>query len=906
MRADGSPHPAARGGRAPRRRPLPPLLPLLVLVPILMSQSAPAAENGAIEGTVVSKVTGLPVPAASVMLLDTSYGAMADMDGRYHFVAPAGTYTVQAQSLGYLTERQMDVVLLPGGKVRVDFRLGPGEDIELEAIDVRARDALIQPESASSGRLILGDDVRSIPVDDVLEAIKLMPGVVSASGDLHFRGGRSGEVLYQIDGIPARDPLAPEPFSISTVALAESEVLTGGFDAEYGNAQSGIVDLKTRDGGETFSGEVRYETDDFGAPDRTYTNFDRLSLGFGGPLGWKRLSYFVSYEGTFDDTYLETNEERSHRTVLDFISLGGRQSNQVRWTGKVTYKQPREGDRLSFELLQNRDLGDFYTHPWSRAGYVQVIPDVDAEGNPIVRYGAWSSTPLDSTYVAYNAPEHTPNYDTRISVAKITWGHLFGRTNLETRLAYLRSTATASVLGKDPEDYEAFFPDYWEGNFDEGFYYVTHGDFPYWSERQSEVWTLRGDLTHPTSKHIVKGGYLLQLNDLSLLQLDFPNEVNAGGTQGRYRSELAIDNPEGAFYVQDQWKHEGMVLSAGLRYDFFSLGNQFDAAAADEQVRDQWSPRLGIAFPISDRQALSFHYGRYFQVPDRRFIFEERDSNVRIRGNLNLEPEVTVAYQAGVQHLITRDVAITGTIFFKDIFGLLTTERREVPGFVELVDVWTNQDFASIRGLEVALRKRTGAPLWGEIAYTLSRATGVASSAEERFENQDVETSRAAEERPLDWDQRHTVNATLHAGYPGDWIATFVASYGSGLPYTPIQLGERTRRTADQINSARLPGTFRVDADFSKHFGAWGQRFVAFLRAYNLLDSENIRELAPDNTPHAFVSEDDYVIYYTETGQAGGAAIDVDESGGARFIPLDDPRVWERGRVIRFGMSWAF
>jgi outer membrane receptor protein involved in Fe transport len=230
-------------------------------------------------------------------------------------------------------------------------------------------------------------------------------------------------------------------------------------------------------------------------------------------------------------------------------------------------------------------------------------------------------------------------------------------------------------------------------------------------------------------------------------------------------------------------------LNAGLRYDFFSLGNQFAAEEADARVRDQWSPRLGLAFPISDRDAMSFHYGRYFQVPDRRFIFEERNSNVRIRGNLNLEPEVTVAYQAAVQHLLGANAAATATLFFKDIFGLLTTERREVPGFVELVDVWTNQDFASVRGLEVSVRKRTGAPFWGELAYTLSRATGVASSAEERFQNQDVETSRAAEEQPLDWDQRHTANATMHAGYPGDWIAPH-RQLRPNLPCTPI-LGER-------------------------------------------------------------------------------------------------------------------
>ncbi len=862
---------------------------------------------GEIVGTVVSAETGLPVPGASVTLVGTGFGAAADdAEGRFSIVAPGGTYTVQATSLGYRTERRPNIVVRPAARTRVDLRLGRGEDILLAPIDVTSRYDLIQPESSASRRVILGNDVRSIPIDDVLEAIKLTPGVVAAAGELHFRGGRSGEVLYQLDGIPVRDPLKTQPFTISTVALAESDVITGGMDAEYGNAQSGIVELRTRDGGETFAGEVRYETDDFGAPDRTFTNFDRIALGFGGPLGVSGLSFFASYEGTFDDTYLRTAEERGGHTFLDFISLGSRQDNQIRWTGKLSYRLPGGRDRVSVEAVQDIQRYDVYLHAWSRAGYVQMIADIDADGNPIVRYGPWSPLQIDSTYVPYNAPAHTPNHDDRITLAKMTWGRQNGQMSLETRLAYLRSTASASVLGKSPEEYEAFFPDYWAGNFAEGFFFATHGDFPFYSDRSSEVWTLRSDLTRVGDKHTVKGGFLAQYNHLTLLQLDFPNEINAGGTQGRFRSELAIDNPEGALYIQDQWEHEGLVVNAGLRYDFFSLGNQFDALEADERVRDQWSPRLGLAFPISDRDAMSFHYGRYFQVPDRRFIFEERSSNVRIRGNLNLEPEVTVAYQAAVQHLITQDVAITTTIFFKDIFGLLTTERREIPGFVELVDVWTNQDFASVRGLELALRKRQKAPLWGEIAYTLSRATGVASSAEERFENQDVETARAAAERPLEWDQRHTVNATLHVGYPGDWIATFVAGYGSGLPYTPIELGERTQRSADEVNSARLPSTFNVDADFSKYFGAWGQHFVFSLRAFNLLDALNIRELAPDNSPHAFMAPDDYVIYYTETGEAGGAAIDVDQAGGARFIPLDDPRVWARGRVIRIGLGWAF
>jgi hypothetical protein len=520
------------------------------------------------------------------------------------------------------------------------------------------------------------------------------------------------------------------------------------------------------------------------------------------------------------------------------------------------------------------------------------------------RFGRWSATPLDSTYVPFDAPAQTPNEETRLTIAQGSWVHTFGqRSMVEVRAGYLRLRSDLSVAGKSPGDYEGVFPEFWEGNFEEGNFFATHGDFPLYSERESQVLNLRADVSHAWDGHALKGGTQLAFNRLSLLQLDFPNEVNADGDLGRFRSELEVRNPEGGFYLQDRWRYQGLVLNAGLRYDFFSLGNQFDPEEADVKVRTQWSPRLGIAFPLTDRDAISFHYGRFFQIPDRRFVFEERDSSVRVRGNLNLEPQVTVAYQATVQHVLTQDAALGFSVFFKDIFGLLTTERRQVEGFVDLVDVWTNQDFATARGFEISLRKRTAAPFWGELAYTLSSASGVASEAEANLESQ--QQRAVPVERPLDWDQRHTLSATAHIGVPADWLVTAVATYGSGLPYTPIQLGERNEFRPERINSARLPSTFRVDATLIKQLHFWDQHFALSLRAFNLFDTRDIADLTPDISPHPFVDESDYLIYYTETGQAGGAAIQVDASGGQRFAPLDDPRVWQRGRVIRVSIGWG-
>ena len=166
----------------------------LLLMGLALVAPARAVEMGEVAGTIVSAETGQPVPAASVMLVGTTIGVVADLDGRYRLSAPAGDYTLQVQSLGFKTELREKVTVRPGLTRREDIRMGPGEDVKLPAIEVEGKYDLIQPESSSSKRIIRGDDVRSIPVDDVLEAIKLVPGVVAAAGDLHFRGGRAGEV----------------------------------------------------------------------------------------------------------------------------------------------------------------------------------------------------------------------------------------------------------------------------------------------------------------------------------------------------------------------------------------------------------------------------------------------------------------------------------------------------------------------------------------------------------------------------------------------------------------------------------------------------------------------------------------------------------------------------------------
>src|SRR5580765_8059588 len=119
-------------------------------------------------------------------------------------------------------------------------------------------------------------------------------------------------------------------------------------DAEYGNALSGVVAVSTREGTDKFGGEVRWDTDRYGAPSKTFDNFDRFSFGFGGPTPIRNLTYFATYEGTFQDTYLKSGLTTPTRTIFDFITVGNRQFNQINTNLKLAYR-PNTKHKITFE-----------------------------------------------------------------------------------------------------------------------------------------------------------------------------------------------------------------------------------------------------------------------------------------------------------------------------------------------------------------------------------------------------------------------------------------------------------------------------------------------------------------------------------------------------------------------------
>jgi len=789
----------------------------------------------------------------------------------------------------------------------------------IEEIEVTAQKR-IDTKSSTTKQQITGEKLRELPVDNIREAVGLKAGVVSSADGLHFRGGRAGEVKYQFDGVEVSDPLSGRGANIANLAVAGAEVLSGGFDAEYGNALSGVVSLSTKEGTERFGGEVRWDTDRYGDPTKTFNNFDRFTFGFGGPTPLKSLTYFATYEGTFSDTYTPLGLSRNNRTLWDFITLGNRQSNLINTNVKFAYRANAK-NKITFEAINNHSNITPYNHMWSRSGYVQVTYDtVHTAGQPDAyrpRYGSWSATQTDSTYQAINMADRIPTADSRYRQFTSVWTNtLSDKSVWTTRLSQLNFRDLLSVGEKEPWDFEIQSPFYWSGNVVFGSeynpFYATHGDFPNYSKRNTSTWTLKSDFaTRKWKQHSVKTGVDARYNRIQNLTLSLPNS-ESNGLPGGTRSDFVNYNPEGAAYVQDRWEYEGLVLNAGVRYDVFTPGEQVPTSdlPSGKRFKQQFSPRLGIAYPISDKDVLSFHYGWTYQTPSRNFVFENRGINsaVNVRGNPDLEPETNISYQAGVQHLFSRDVSGQFSVFFKDIYGLITV-RQTSDEFGNLVNVYYNGDYASARGFEASLIKSFSHKFSAEVNYTYQLATGVASDPQQAL--QFFNGGRLylpISEQPLDWDQRTTLSLQGVIRDPGKWGIRMLWSYGSGFPFTPTF---RNDRKPDPVlnNSRRLPSNTYLTLDGDKYFRVWGQNVTLFFDARNVLNAQNINSITYGTFPNPYVGTagDEYSIYFTETGRAGGAYLwDTNGDGTLDWVPLKDPRVFQEGRNVRMGISVTF
>ncbi len=893
-----------------RRALLPALLMILVLASMTFAQGA-----GRISGVVRDAEDGKPLAFANIVVVGTGLGSFSKPSGVFAIDGvPAGTYTLKVMMMGYAQQTRENVVIQADMATEVEFDLSVTVVITTDVVEVTAERKMVDVEQTQTTRAVDTKEIQTRAINTVEEAIAVQAGVVLEQGQIHIRGGRSGEVKWLVDGMQVSDPfVGAGVMNVSFASLSEFEVLSGGFDAEFGNVQSGVINLKTREGGTKYSGVVKYMTDDYGAPDKTYFNEDDLMVGFGGPIRGTNMRFYVSGELNFSDTYLKTLEPRQQKKILG-IKFRERQRNNYSGQAKVIYLfSPTR--KLSFELLASGGKFDAYNHAMSRVGYWSETLE------------HWWFEPLDSTYSLYIGPAHTPDVNNRHNQYKFVWNHTLSPSAFYTaRIGTYRTLHTEQVLGKDP--YQYVTPPLIQRTDPENRYFMVTGDHPHWQRYETRMSTAKADMT---------------------IQKGVTHQVKFGGELNHYRLEMtditfpSIDNPLGVFtdiykfhcwgmsaFLQDRIKFEGMNVRVGLRLDLFDPGrdaveayNRFLVQTLGRQesdnffARTEWqvSPRLGVSYPISERDALYFNYGRFYQIPRLEVLFQflgQTETGLLPFGNPLMDAETTISYEIGIQHQFTGSLVGDIAMFYKDIFGLTGTQAgdliddsqfQQIYGPTATPVVYVNLDYGSVRGVEFKLTKRFSHRFSGGFTYTFSKATGSSSNELQGANVVGGGLDRAPiTELPLDWDRNHVFSANLYISEPGLWGANIDWNYSTGRPYTPIFPREREVR-AELINTERLPARSTVNVKADKRFKIAGQEISLFLEGRNILDRKNISVLGPGGYPGG---NGNYTSYYTAEGGLGGAYDEGELLGIPEviYVPLYDPRVYAPPRSFKVGISF--
>ncbi|RQV99493.1 hypothetical protein EH221_00125, partial [bacterium] len=224
-----------------------------------------AGNTGKISGTIIdaSQKTGLQ--GVNVMLEGTSLGTATDMSGRFSIInIPPGIYRLKASMMGYKLVVVQNVRVSMDLTTKIDLSLEPTVLEAGEVVTVTAERLLVQRDMTSSMAKISNEEMKDLPVQSMSDVLELQAGVIRDGNDFHIRGGRTGEVSYWVDGIPTNEVFGGgNAVSVEKSAVQEMQVISGTFNAEYGNAMSGIVNIITKEGGNRYSGEITTYAGDY-------------------------------------------------------------------------------------------------------------------------------------------------------------------------------------------------------------------------------------------------------------------------------------------------------------------------------------------------------------------------------------------------------------------------------------------------------------------------------------------------------------------------------------------------------------------------------------------------------------------------------------------------------------------
>ena len=287
---------------------------IITILFLLLLLPAMALAQGKLRGQITDQETGEPLIGANVIIVGTSQGAATDLNGEYIILnLIPDVYEVKASYIGYQSNSITNVRINIGLTTGLDFKLVP-EGIQVGTVEIVAEKPLVNKYNTNANRITTSDDIEALPIRGVDNILAITPGVIVQDNQVFIRGGRQDEVGFYLEGSNISDPMVGgRQVTLVQDALEEISVQSGGYTAEYGNANSGIVRQQIKSGTPNWKFSLEYITDNVGfnsSDDRNTgaQNWGSSAYWFGynetiftlsGPLGTPQIKFFGLFNYNF-------------------------------------------------------------------------------------------------------------------------------------------------------------------------------------------------------------------------------------------------------------------------------------------------------------------------------------------------------------------------------------------------------------------------------------------------------------------------------------------------------------------------------------------------------------------------------------------------------------------------------
>jgi hypothetical protein len=600
---------------------------LLLVAAALTLPALQAQTTSTIQGTVTDH-QGLAVAGAQVQVAGNALGLVktvtTEASGTYEITTlPAGTYTLTVSRSGFATQVFKDLEITLNRTLSFNVSLEVGT--VAQKVEVTGETPLLETTSSSTGSTVLPQDIANMPINgrNYLDLLQLVPGVaINRQADLNsdnatpILGERANNTGFLVDGLPNQNEVSGGPSSqFNQDTIAEFQVITTGYKAEFGHASGGVVNVITKSGGNTTHGlaSAYYRNSVLDSSDVPASALAGTSIpGQTEPPYLARWDYDALAGGAMvkDKAFWFASAEGIHENrQLNFVPPP--HTPQFLLNTEETFNEPTTDREARAFVKFDQVLGNH--HLTEQMNYTNVHVN--------------STNPLSASI---SLPSTRTNLGDRNLLLgfndTVTFGDSSNPFILNLRGQYRDEPTLTSPAHPQAGPNTTF--NLFSG-FDTGDLFGDLGQFSFGatltpSTLEQKYGTFGANLAKTINRHTIKFGWdyeythvdgveaNLQNNQLFATEADYlqfgPVDsgffllLNVGGLTPQ-ANDIHLRNNYDGFWIQDDWKvRHNLTINAGLRWDYDSA---FDK-------KDNFSPRVGFAWSVNPKTVVRGSFGLFY------------------------------------------------------------------------------------------------------------------------------------------------------------------------------------------------------------------------------------------------------------------------------------------------------